>query len=519
MFLRFPQLPWNKWLTKLTAFILILLCVGGLSSSVSADTSSLQGNSTINLCSEETYIYSFTNTSGTVLSNFEAVIDISGLDGFDYVPGSASLDIDYGTPFCQLNPTTESGTLTWDVDTLCSQSVTLNPNETLNVQFNLKTGCSAKSGNLEAHLNYVSTETPGTPVSSGVDSFLIKVLPGSLSISKTPNVIPQEIGQNVTWTLTIQNTGLGTIKNVVIQDELGDGLQYISSTQNGDNDGQITTWSQTEFPALASMAAGDVLTVDITARVVGSLDLNNQADVRWGCDSEETSICQNTETDGGTANAAVQTIIKTPMLQFTPPELNLTYCQEDYPFAFTLNNIGDGTASTILLYVDLSPFTLNNISTGALYNNTEKRFELSDPILSGGSYELSFSLRHDQWCGVTLTNKELTWKPVYEDSRGVSYSVPVQISAVNPPFDTPQIYLGLSGAPKVVKLGSVLTYTLTSAHSGVSTCASGSCGPVTVVDTVPAGLTVTNAGRRQCGSPAEMEPAARLPGHIPHRQF
>ncbi len=125
----------------------------------------------------------------------------------------------------------------------------------------------------------------GTPMVDETGVHSIQVLPGGLTIKKTPNVIPQEIGQDVTWTLTVENTGFGTIKNVVVTDVLGAGLAYVSSTPAGSNSGQTTTWGAAEVPQLASMNPGETVTIDITATVTACELLDNNADARWGCDA------------------------------------------------------------------------------------------------------------------------------------------------------------------------------------------------------------------------------------------
>ena len=54
----------------------------------------------------------------------------------------------------------------------------------------------------------------------------IQVLPGTVTIRKTPNVIPQYLGQDVTWTITVRSTGSGPIRNVVVTDVLGAGRAH-----------------------------------------------------------------------------------------------------------------------------------------------------------------------------------------------------------------------------------------------------------------------------------------------------
>jgi uncharacterized repeat protein (TIGR01451 family) len=211
--------------------------------------------------------------------------------------------------------------LTWDIDAQCPGSpFTLNNGDTLNIAFDLATDCTAVSGSLNTYIDY---QISGTPFCDNTGAHSIQVLPGGVTIKKTPNVIPQELWQNVTWTLTIENTGFGVIENVVVTDVLDAGLAYVSSSPAGVNAGQITTWGTTEIPQFASMNPGDKITIDITATVIACQFLENNADVRWGCDL--VTDCYNTANTipPSTATASVQRIVKTPLLQYPPPKRQL----------------------------------------------------------------------------------------------------------------------------------------------------------------------------------------------------
>ena len=115
---------------------------------------------------------------------------------------------------------------------------------TLHVTFSLVTGCSAVSGSLNVRIDYESAAPPcsmnGRPQHPGPAR--------SRDHQKTPNVIPQEIGQNVTWTLTIENTGFGTIKNVVVSDLLGAGLAYVSSVRPAATAARRRPGARPKFP-------------------------------------------------------------------------------------------------------------------------------------------------------------------------------------------------------------------------------------------------------------------------------
>ena len=290
------------------------------------------GNSEINRCETNTYTISITNNSGNPLTDLVITGQLLNLTGFNYVNGSASIDVNGGAAFCTANPTPSGTDIIWDIDSDCGP-FTLNNGDTLNVSFDLETDCSAVSGSLNVQFDY---EILGAPLTDNTGVLNIQVNPGAVTIKKTLNVIPQVLGGNVTWTLTIENTGFGTIENVEVTDFLGVGLAYVSSTESGDNIAQTTTWTSNEYPALASMDPGDILTMDITAQVIACNNLDNTADVRFGCAPSPALTCFDTAVDGGTARASVQRIVRTPSITFTPPDISFTYCDDTENVSFVI---------------------------------------------------------------------------------------------------------------------------------------------------------------------------------------
>ncbi len=378
--------------------------------------------------------------------------------------------------------------LVWNIDTLTGSPFTLNDGETLNITFDLYAGCTAVSGSQNVTIDYLISGTP----SSDSTNFSIQVLPGGVTIKKNPNVLPQELGQNVTWTITVENTGIGDIKNVVVTDDLGTGLAYVSSTPAGNNGGQITTWDSTQIPALAQMAPGDIVTIDITSTVIACEFLDNVANVKWGCDVADT--CFDTASDGGTATASVQRIVKTPLIDYTPPNITFNYCQDFVDTSFTVQNTGDGTAHDVWINVDFGAMTVSNLPAGAIYNNADKRFEIAIPIPAGGSFDLSFRLNYSIWCGGSFPAGDLLWQTEYKDDCDQPFYPPVQLSSISSPTGTTGVSIEKSGSPEAVQIGSQVTYTITSSYSGDIACGSGTAGVFTVVDTIPDGFTVIDAG-------------------------
>jgi len=479
-------------------------------------TVNVSGDSTINRCETKSYTISVQNDSGNPMTNLVIVAKLQNLTGFSYVSGTSSLDINGGDAFCTANPVVSggytgscapppSGTyLTWDIDSLCGAQ-TLNNGDTLNITFELETGCTAVSGSLNTYIDY---DLPGpTPMCDDTGVLSIQVNPGAVTIRKTPNVIPRVLGQDVTWTLTIENTGFGVIENVEVTDVLGAGLAYVSSTQSGNNSGQTTTWTSAEYAALASMDPGDILTMDITANVIASANLDNTADVRFGCDPSPTNTCFDTAVDGGTARASVQQSVTTPLLGYTPPDISFTYCddqQED--ISFTISNTGDGTAHDVWIVVDFGSISVSNVTAtplnfadpgfDAIYNAGATRFEANNPVPPGGQFQLEFDLTYSTWCGDSFPSGDLLWQSVYKDDSDNEFYPPAELSTINEPASSSSLSVSKTGAPAVIQIGDPVTYAVTSSYAGATNCGSppGPAGLITVVDTVPNGFTVTDAG-------------------------
>lgn len=231
------------------------------------------------------------------------------------------------------------------------------------------------------------------------------------------------------------------------------------------------------------------LKVVITATVSACEDLDNYADVSFSCD--DGTECFNTATDGGTATASVQRIVTTPLIDFTPPDISFDYCDDYQDISFTISNIGDGDAHDVWTLVDFSPLVVSNVSAGCTYNNTEKRFELTDPLASSDDYALSFRLSSPDWCG-SFPSGDILWQKDYKDECGNHFYPPVELSTMNAPANSSSLSASISGAGSVIFIGDEITYDITSSYSGLQSCGSGSTGDVTVVADIPDGFTIVD---------------------------
>ena len=138
-------------------------------------------------------------------------------------------------------------TVTWTLDIDAGKTVELKVNVTV-----------------EDYGVLVNRVTVGDKTSS-VDIAVPEIIP-----DKTANVTDANFGDNVTYTVTVINDGDVDASQVVIVDQLGNGLKYVSSSDGGvwDEKTNTVTW-------IVDLAAGKTKTLNVVATVVGYGNVTN----------------------------------------------------------------------------------------------------------------------------------------------------------------------------------------------------------------------------------------------------
>ena len=138
-------------------------------------------------------------------------------------------------------------TVTWTLDIDSGKTVELKVNVTV-----------------EDYGVLVNRVTVGDKISS-VDIAVPEIIP-----DKTANVTNANFGDNVTYTVTVTNDGDVDASQVVIVDQLGNGLKYVSSSDGGvwDEKTNTVTW-------IVDLAAGKTKTLNVVATVVGYGNVTN----------------------------------------------------------------------------------------------------------------------------------------------------------------------------------------------------------------------------------------------------
>ena len=163
------------------------------------------------------------------------VRDVLG-EGLKFVSATGNYTFDEAT-----------NTITWIVDLAKGESRTFYVNATVSGYGNVSN--SLVVGNKTASVNVTVPE---------------------INPNKTANIENPNFGDNVTYTVTVSNDGIGDANNVVIVDRLGEGLTFVSASDNGvwDPVKHTVTW-------IVDLAKGESRTFYVNATVSGYGNVSN----------------------------------------------------------------------------------------------------------------------------------------------------------------------------------------------------------------------------------------------------
>ena len=154
---------------------------------------------------------------------------------------------------------------------------------------------------------------------TGVNVSVPEIIP-----DKTANITNPNFGDNVTYTVTVTNDGIGDAKDVVVRDVLGEGLKFVSAIgeYTWDEDSRTVTW-------IVDLAKGESRTFYVNATVVGYGNVTN-------------SLVVGNKTTG--VNVSVPEIIPDKTANISNPNFgdNVTY-------TVTVTNDGIGDAKDVVV--------------------------------------------------------------------------------------------------------------------------------------------------------------------------
>jgi uncharacterized repeat protein (TIGR01451 family) len=220
-----------------------------------------------------------------------------------------------------------------------------------------------------------------------------------LSLTKVVSTPGSGIGSNVTFTVTLTNSGPSDASNVAVRDQLPSGLTYISSTPSlGAYNSGTGVWT------VAALASGSSATLQLVARIDTLGSLTNTAQVTASDQPDPDSTPNNNnaaEDDQASASLSTSppsvTLCKTIVGQPCPPPALPTQAPgSDISYIVTFTNSGGSFASNFVITdpipanTDLKVGSESHTTPAGLIGVTVEYFDIStstwstNPVSGGG---------------------------------------------------------------------------------------------------------------------------------------
>lgn len=323
------------------------------------------------------------------------------------------------------------------------------------------------TGNETDPVSTNNTSTTSTVVTRSVD----------VAITKTESADPIIAGNQLTYTVTITNTGPSTATNVTVTDVLPAGVTFVSATPS---QGTATNSAGTITGTLGTIAPAATATIAIIVTVGASTTgtLTNTATVT------------STETDTNSANnSATQTTAVNQSINLGITKVDTAdpiVAGNNVTYTLTITNTGPSTATGVTV-TDVLPANLTFVSAtpsqGTATNTSGTVTGNLGTLASGASATITIVASVAGTFSGTLSNTATA-------TATESDSDPTNNSATQTTTVSQSINLGITkvDTSDPVIAGNNLTYTLTVTNAGPSTASN-----VTVTDILPANLTFVSA--------------------------
>jgi len=212
------------------------------------------------------------------------------------------------------------------------------PGVIIDIRFDVQANCSFNGGITQARTSY---ENPcGQTFLSGIGTFSIATRKPTLSLTTTQTAPaagqPIACGGNVTWEIRVTNSGPAAATAVWIEETLGTGLAFVSSTggaDSGSNSGQTTTWE------ILNLGVGSTAVLTISAQATSCNPLTNSVKAYWACgpdgSSATTPDCLSTAYASASATAT-RAVTVSATAALSPAAIGA--CEAGTTFTLTLTN-------------------------------------------------------------------------------------------------------------------------------------------------------------------------------------
>ena len=310
------------------------------------------------------------------------------------------------------------------------------------------------------------------------DPTTITAVPPDLSIAKTHvgNFSQGQVG--ATYTITVANSGTGpSAGTVTVVDTLPAGLTA-TAISGGGWTCTLATLTCTRSDALAASASYPSITVTVNVAANAAASVTNTATVSGGGD---TNAANNTASDPTTITA------QPPDLSIAKSHVgNFSQAQVGASYAIMVTNVGTGPSVGVVTVVDTLPagLTATGMSgSGWTCDVPTLTCTRNDALAPSASYpSITVTVNVAANAAASVTNTATVSGGGDTNAGNNTATDPTTITALPPDLSITKTHVGNFSQGQV---GASYAITVTNVGTGPSS------GAVTVVDTLPAGLTAT----------------------------
>ncbi|WP_139142084.1 putative Ig domain-containing protein, partial [Alteromonas lipolytica] len=269
------------------------------------------------------------------------------------------------------------------------------------------------------------------------------------------------LGDNVSFTLTVSNTGPDAATNVVVTDQLPAGFTFVSS--DGSYDATTGLWT------VGSLANGASATLTIIATTTDSSAVTNTPSVT----ADQTELDSSDNTDSAMVDAQAIDLAISKAVDNASPNLG-----DNVTFTLTVSNTGPDAATNVVV-TDQLPAGFTFVSSNGSYNATTGLWTVGS-LASGASTTLTIVATTTDSSAVTNTASVTADQTELDSSDNID-SVSVDAQAID-------LALSKTVDNASPNLGDNVTFTLTVSNTGPDTATN-----VVVTDQLPAGFTFVSS--------------------------
>lgn len=452
----------SLWI-KLALLVTLGLCISFCSATLDAEISVPDA---INMCENSSYAIQINNSGED--PETDILLSVTIPDGYEYLNNNTK--IYYLGNISEDDPDVDGREMLWNLTRIMEKD--FNASESINVSFNLTTFCEVLGG---GRIQFNLTWANG---SSSISSDSIDLNFPIMKLEKLPTVIPAHRFDNVTYYVSVENTGTGPMYNVLVNDSPSAGLDLAYSTAGG------LKWSYDK------LEPGEKRTENISFIVNSCANLVNDVEATWGCNSTPCDIKQ--------AKGSILFESRDPNLEYSisPDPIIVSYCGNQ-TVNVSLSNVGANVGDKVSYVMNLSlefsgmpdDYIISNV-TGATYSPSNSSFYAGNMVPGQRKY-FTFDLGLPQGA-CSPSSGLISIFPHYNDACGRPWTPPTGlISYAMDSSNMPGLSVSKSG-PEVLSVGETGTYNLSLNYSAGS-CAQNITENV-IVDYYPASFEVVQNG-------------------------